>query len=178
MSFLNFITMIGGIALFLYGMQVLGNGLQSVSGGRLEKILEKLTSNKWKGMLLGAGVTAVIQSSGATVVMVVGLVNSGIMDLNQAVGVILGANIGTTITAWILSMTGISSTNILLSMLKPANFSPVIALIGVFLLMFSKKDSRKYVGTIMVGFAVLMIGMTMMSDAFHRWPMIRSLLVF
>lgn len=166
MSFLNFITMIGGIALFLYGMQVLGNGLQSVSGGRLEKILEKLTSNKWKGMLLGAGVTAIIQSSGATVVMVVGLVNSGIMDLNQAVGVILGANIGTTITAWILSMTGISSSNILLSMLKPANFSPIVALIGVFLLMFSKKDSRKYIGTIMVGFAVLMIGMTMMSDAF------------
>jgi phosphate:Na+ symporter len=166
MTFQSFISLLGGIALFLYGMQIMGSGLQDASGGKLEKILERLTSNKWKGMLLGAGVTAVIQSSGATAVMVVGLVNSGIMDLNQAVGVILGANVGTTITAWILSLTGIKATNILVAMLQPAYFSPVLALIGVFLLMFSKKDKTKHIATIMIGFSILMIGMTTMSGAF------------
>lgn len=162
---MDIIGLCGGLALFLYGMSVLGDGLREVSGGRMEKLLEKLTSNRYKACLLGLLVTAVIQSSGATVVMVVGLVNSGIMSLQQSVGVILGANIGTTVTAWILSTTGISGDNIAVQLLKPSNFAPILALIGVVLTMM-KKESRRRVGTILVGFSVLMIGMSMMSDAF------------
>lgn len=146
-------------------MELLGEGLTGASGGKLEKILEKLTSNPLKAVLLGAGVTAVIQSSSATTVMVVGFVNSGIMKLSQAVGVIMGANIGTTITSWILSLTGIESSNIFISLLKPTSFSPVLAAVGIVFLMFLKKDSLKNPGKIMIGFALLMYGMDAMSSS-------------
>lgn len=165
MSFFDFLTMIGGLALFLYGMNVLGDGLSKASGGRMEKILEKLTSNPLKAVLVGAGVTAVIQSSSATTVMVVGFVNSGIMKLEQAVGIIMGANIGTTATSWILSLAGIDSSSFFIQMLKPASFSPILAIIGVGILLFSKKEKLKNVATILVGFAVLMFGMDTMSGA-------------
>ncbi len=164
MSIYGILTIVGGLVLFLYGITTLGEGLKKVSGGKMEQILQTLTSNKWKGALLGMLVTAVIQSSGATIVMVVGFVNSEIMSLNQAVGVILGANIGTTITAWLLSLTGIESSNLLMSMLKPKNFSPIIGFIGVFMMMFCKKQKQKDVGGIMTSFAVLLIGMTTMSE--------------
>ena len=136
MDIFGVLSLIGGLAVFLYGMDLLGEGLTGASGGKLEKILEKLTSNPLKAVLLGAGVTAVIQSSSATTVMVVGFVNSGIMKLSQAVGVIMGANIGTTITSWILSLTGIESSNIFISLLKPTSFSPVLAAVGIVFLMF------------------------------------------
>lgn len=165
MDFFSVLSMVGGLALFLFGMNLLGEGLSKLSGGRLEKILEKLTSNPLKAVLLGAGVTAVIQSSSATTVMVVGFVNSGIMKLQQAVGIIMGANIGTTVTSWILSLTGIESDNFFVQLLKPSSFSPVLALIGVAFIMFSKKEQRKDLGTIFVGFAVLMYGMDAMSAA-------------
>lgn len=165
MDIFDILTMIGGLALFLYGMQVLGDGLKKASGGKLEIILEKLTSNKLRAVLLGAGVTAVIQSSSATTVMVVGFVNSGIMKLSQAVGVILGANIGTTVTAWILSLTQINGAGVVLQLLKPTSFSPILAIIGVILLTMGKKEIHKNTGTIMVGFAVLMFGMDTMSTA-------------
>ena len=165
MDIFGVLTLFGGLALFLYGMDTMGQGLEKVSGGRLEKILEKLTSNPIKAVLLGAGVTAVIQSSSATTVMVVGFVNSGIMKLSQAVGVIMGANIGTTVTSWILSLTGIESSNFFIQLLKPSSFSPILAVIGIIFMMFSKKERKKDIGTIMIGFAVLMFGMETMSDA-------------
>lgn len=165
MDFFSMLSMIGGLALFLYGMEGMGAGLARVSGGRLEKILENLTSSKLRGVLLGLGVTAVIQSSSATTVMVVGFVNSGIMKLGQAVGVIMGANIGTTVTSWLLSLTGIESENFFIQLLKPTSFSPVLAIVGVGLMMFSKKQKKKDIGSIMIGFAVLMFGMEMMSSA-------------
>ena len=165
MNFFNFLALLGGLALFLYGMEVLGDGLAKLTGGKLEKILEKLTSNPIKAVLLGAGVTAVIQSSSATTVMVVGLVNSSVMKLSQAVGVIMGANVGTTATSWILSLTGIQSDNFFIQMIKPSNFSPIIAMAGVGILMFSKKEKRRSVGTIMIGFAILMYGMEQMSES-------------
>ncbi len=165
MDFFDVLAMVGGLALFLYGMETMGKGLSQISGGKLERILEKLTSNPVKAVLLGAGVTAVIQSSSATTVMVVGFVNSGIMKLTQAVGIIMGANIGTTITSWILSLSGIESSNFFLKLLKPSSFSPVLAAAGVFLLMFSGRDKRKDMGTILVGFAILMTGMESMSSA-------------
>lgn len=143
MDIFGILAMVGGLALFLYGMQVLGDGLKRTSGGRLEEILESLTSNKWKGALLGCVVTAVIQSSSATTVMVVGLVNSGIMKLTQAAGVILGANVGTTVTSWMLSLTGIESSNVFVQLLKPANFSPIVGIIGVIMLMTAKNDKKK-----------------------------------
>ncbi|MBQ2803473.1 MAG: Na/Pi cotransporter family protein [Lachnospiraceae bacterium] len=165
MSFFDFLTMLGGLALFLYGMNLMGDGLSQASGGRLERILEKLTSNPLKAVLLGAGVTAVIQSSSATTVMVVGFVNSGIMKLQQAVGIIMGANIGTTITSWILGLSGIDSSSFWVQMFKPTSFSPVLALIGVIFLLFTKKDKYKNVAAIMIGFAILMFGMDTMSEA-------------
>lgn len=165
MTIFQFIEMLGGLALFLYGMEVMGAGLKSASSGKLERLLERLTSNKWKAALLGTGVTAVIQSSGATVVMVVGLVNSGIMTLEQSVGVTIGANVGTTITAWLLSLTGISGSNVFLSLVKPDHFAPIMALVGVILLMMAKKDRTRKAAQILMGFAVLMIGMTTMSGA-------------
>ena len=165
MDFFSILTMLGGLALFLYGMQVMGDGLAKISGGKLEKILENLTSSKLKAVLLGLGVTAVIQSSSATTVMVVGFVNSGIMKLTQAVGIIMGANIGTTVTAWILSLAGIESNNFFMSFLKPSSFAPILALIGIVLLMFTKSSRKKDIGAILVGFAVLMFGMDTMSAA-------------
>lgn len=165
MDFFSILTMLGGLALFLYGMQVMGDGLAKISGGKLEKILENLTSSKLRAVLLGLGVTAVIQSSSATTVMVVGFVNSGIMKLTQAVGIIMGANIGTTVTAWILSLAGIESNNFFMSLLKPSSFAPILALIGIVLLMFTKSSRKKDIGAILVGFAVLMFGMDTMSAA-------------
>ncbi|MBQ1274285.1 MAG: Na/Pi cotransporter family protein [Cellulosilyticum sp.] len=165
MDIFSVLTMIGGLALFLYGMHAMGEGLAKVSGGRLEQILEKLTSNPIKAVALGAVVTAVIQSSSATTVMVVGFVNSGIMKLSQAIGIIMGANIGTTITSWILSLSGIESENFFIKLLKPSSFSPILAIIGVVCIMFSKKEKKKDVGMILTGFAILMVGMDTMSSA-------------
>lgn len=162
---LQALSLIGGLAFFLYGMNVMGDGLTRLSGGRLERILEKLTDNRIKAVLLGAGVTAVIQSSSATTVTVVGFVNSGIMKLNQAIGVIMGANIGTTVTSWILSLTGIEGNNLLVTLLKPTSFTPILAIIGIFLIMASKQEKRKDIGAIMIGFAILMFGMDTMSAA-------------
>lgn len=165
MDIFGLLTLIGGLALFLYGMNVMGAGLEKMSGGKLEHILETLTSNPLKAVLLGAGVTAVIQSSSATTVMVVGFVNSGIMKLSQAVGIIMGANVGTTFTAWILSLTGIQGDSILINLLKPSSFSPILALVGIILYTMAKSDKKKNVGEIMLGFAVLMFGMESMSGA-------------
>lgn len=163
--FFQVLTLIGGLALFLYGMNVMGDGLTRMSGGRLEKILERLTSNPIKAVLLGAGVTAVIQSSSATTVTVVGFVNSGIMKLGQAVGIIMGANIGTTVTSWLLSLTGIQSENFFIRLLKPSSFTPILALIGIFLIMAAKQEKKKDLGSILIGFTVLMFGMETMSGA-------------
>ncbi len=165
MDFFGLLNMIGGLALFLYGMNLMGDGLSKASGGRLESILERLTSNPIKAVILGAGVTAVIQSSSATTVMVVGFVNSGIMKLEQAVGIIMGANIGTTVTSWILGLSGIDSGSFLIQLLKPSSFSPVLAIIGIVFIMFSKKEKLKNAAMIMLGFAILMFGMDTMSAA-------------
>ena len=165
MNFFDLLSMVGGLALFLFGMHVLSEGLEKVSGGKLEKILENLTSNRLKAVLLGAGVTAVIQSSSATTVMVVGFVNSGIMKLSQAIGIIMGANIGTTATSWILSLTGLEGSNFFIKMLKPMSFSPILAMIGIIFIMFLKNEKKKDLGMIFVGFAVLMYGMDAMSSA-------------
>ena len=165
MDIFDVLSMIGGLALFLYGMHLLGEGLEKMSGGRLERILEKLTSSPIKGVLLGAAVTAVIQSSSATTVMVVGFVNSGIMKLSQAVSIIMGANIGTTVTSWILSLTSIEGDSVFLQLLKPGNFTTVLALLGVIFIMFVKSEKKKNIGMILVGFAILMVGMDNMSEA-------------
>lgn len=165
MDVFNVLTLIGGLALFLYGMNIMGSGLERLAGGKLEKIFEKLTSNPLKAVLLGTAVTAVIQSSSATTVMLVGFVNAGIMKLHRAIGVIMGANIGTTVTAWILSLSGISGDSFWIKMLKPSSFSPILAIIGVAILTFSKNGKKKDVATILIGFAVLMFGMDMMSGA-------------
>ena len=165
MDIFGILTLIGGLALFLYGMNVMGAGLEKMSGGKLERVLENLTSNPFKAVLLGAGVTAVIQSSSATTVMVVGFVNSGIMKLSQAIGIIMGANVGTTITAWLLSLTGIEGGSFFVQMLKPTSFSPILALIGIIFVMSGKSDRKKDVGEILLGFSVLMYGMETMSGA-------------
>lgn len=165
MSIFDFLTMLGGLALFLYGMNAMGDGLAKVSGGKLERILERLTSSPLKAVLLGAFVTAIIQSSSATTVMVVGFVNSGIMRLSQAIGIIMGANIGTTITAWVLSLSGIESDSLFMQFLKPANFSPILAMIGIVFIMFLKNQKKKDIGMILIGFAILMFGMETMSGA-------------
>ena len=143
MDIFGVLSMIGGLALFLYGMDTMGDGLEKLSGGRLERLLEKLTSNPIKAVLLGCGVTALIQSSSATTVMVVGFVNSGIMKLQQAVGIIMGANVGTTITSWMLSLTGLEGSNFLVKMLKPSSFAPILAVIGIIFTMFLKKNEQK-----------------------------------
>ncbi len=164
MDIFGFFSLVGGLALFLYGMSIMGNGLEKMSGGKLERILESLTSNPLKAVLLGAGVTAVIQSSSATTVMVVGFVNSGIMKFSQVIGIIMGANIGTTITAWMLSLTTIDAGgSFLLKMMKPSSFAPILALIGIILYMTAKSDKKKIVGEILLGFAILMSGMETMS---------------
>ena len=165
MDIFSFLTLCGGLAFFLYGMNVMSGSLEKMAGGKLERTLKKMTSNPVKSLLLGAGITIAIQSSSAMTVMLVGLVNSGVMELGQTIGVIMGSNIGTTLTAWVLSLTGLKSTNIWIRMLKPESFSPVIALVGIILIMMSKKQKRKDIGHIMVGFAVLMYGMELMSGA-------------
>lgn len=165
MDIFNVLTLIGGLCLFLFGMNVMGDGLERRAGNSLKTLLGRLTNSKIKGFLTGLGVTAVIQSSSATTVMVVGFVNSKIMTLRQSIGVIMGANIGTTVTAWILSLGGISSDNIVMKLLKPTSFTPILALIGTVLLMFSKSSKKKDTGTILLGFATLMFGMDTMSSA-------------
>lgn len=165
MDIFNILSLIGGLALFLFGMNIMGDALEKRAGNQLKNILEKLTSSRWKGFLLGAGVTAIIQSSSATTVMVVGFVNSGIMNLKQAIGIIMGANVGTTITSWILSLTGIESSNIWVSLLKPTSFTPILAMIGLILVMRKKNSKGADTGMILLGFAVLMFGMDAMSAA-------------
>ncbi|MCR4689660.1 MAG: Na/Pi cotransporter family protein [Saccharofermentans sp.] len=166
MDIFGILKMVGGLTLFLYGMNAMGDGLVMLSGGKLEKVLEKLTKKRIMALLLGAFVTAIIQSSSATTVMVVGFVNSGIMNLTQAVGIIMGANIGTTITSWILSLTGISGDNIFINLLKPSSFSPILAAIGIVFIMTGKDGTKKHtIGNIFLGFAILMFGMETMSSA-------------
>lgn len=165
MDIFSILTMIGGLAMFLYGMNVMGEGLSKLSDGKLEVLLEKLTSTKIKAVLLGAFVTAIIQSSSATTVMVVGFVNSGIMSLSQAVGIIMGANVGTTITSWLLSLTGIEGSSLWIQLLKPTSFTPVLAALGIILIMVAKNSKKKDVGNILLGFSVLMFGMEAMSGA-------------
>ena len=165
MDIFDLLTMIGGLSLFLFGMNIMGQALERRAGGQLRTLLGKLTANRAMGMLTGLLVTAVIQSSSATTVMVVGFVNSGLMTLGQAIYVIMGANVGTTITAWVLSLAGISSGNIWVKLLKPSSFTPVLALIGIVLYMSKKDDKRRDTGTILLGFATLMFGMETMSGA-------------
>lgn len=165
MTVFNVLSLLGGLALFLYGMHLMSTSLESMTGGVLERALEKSTSSRFKAILLGAVATAIVQSSSATTVMTVGFVNGGIMTLNQAVGIIMGANIGTTATAWILSLTGLKGSSLFVQLLKPTSFTPVLAVIGVILAMFSKKQKHKAIGSVLCGFAVLMFGMHMMSTA-------------
>lgn len=165
MNIFNVLSLFGGLAMFLFGMSVMGDGLEKSAGSKLKTILERLTSNPLKGFLLGVAVTAVIQSSSATTVMVVGFVNSGIMSLRQAIGIIMGANVGTTVTSWILSLSGIQGDSFFVQMLKPSSFSPVLAVIGIVLYMFVKSSKKKDIGSILLGFAVLMFGMETMSGA-------------
>lgn len=165
MDIFSVITLFGGLALFLFGMTIMGDSLEKQGGGKLKGVLERLTSNKFGGVLLGAGVTAIIQSSSATTVMVVGFVNSGLMKLSQSIGVIMGANIGTTVTAWLISLTGIESDNIVMRFLKPSSFSFVLALIGIILYMFCGNSGKKDIGSALLGFTILIVGMDYMSDA-------------
>ena len=165
MDIFNVLTLFGGLALFLFGMSVMGDGLEKSAGSKLKTILERLTSSPVKGFVLGLAVTAVIQSSSATTVMVVGFVNSGIMSLRQAIGIIMGANVGTTVTSWILSLSGIEGDSMFMQMLKPSSFSPVLAVIGIILYLFVKNSKKKDIGAILLGFAVLMFGMETMSGA-------------
>ena len=165
MDIFNILTLIGGLCLFLFGMTVMGEALERRAGSGLKMILGKLTKNKLMGFLTGLGVTAIIQSSSATTVMVVGFVNSGIITLRQSIGVIMGANIGTTVTAWILSLGGISSDNVFVRLLKPTSFTPILSLIGIAMLMFGKTSKKKDTGTILLGFATLMFGMETMTSA-------------
>ena len=165
MSIFDILSFIGGLSLFIFGMNVMGISLERAAGSRLKAILSKLTSSPIKGLILGAAVTAVIQSSSATTVMAIGFVNSGLMELIQAVGIIIGANLGTTITPWLLSLTGLEGSSIFIQLLKPTSFTPILALIGVVLLLASKRDKRRSIGTSLLGFAVLMFGMETMSEA-------------
>lgn len=165
MDFFDILTLIGGLCLFLFGMNVMGDALERRAGSKLSEIIGKLTTNRWAGFLTGLGVTAVIQSSSATTVMVVGFVNSGLMTLKQSIGVIMGANIGTTVTAWILSLGGIESENFVVRLFKPMSFTPILALIGIVMIMFGKTNKKKDTGEIFLGFAVLMFGMEIMSGA-------------
>lgn len=165
MDIFSLFTLCGGLAFFLYGITIMSAGLEKIAGGRLERILKKMTSNPIKSLVFGAGVTAAVQSSSAVTVMLVGLVNSGIMKLSQAIGVIMGSNIGTTITAWILSLSGIQSSNFFVRLLKPESFSPIMALAGVVMIMAAKSNKRKNVGAVLIGFAILMFGMEVMKNA-------------
>ena len=165
MNIFSLFTLCGGLAFFLYGMTVMSKSLEKMAGGRLERLLKRMTSNPIKSLLLGAGITIAIQSSSAMTVMLVGLVNSGVMELGQTIGVIMGSNIGTTLTAWLLSLTGIESDSFFVNFLKPKNFSPLLALAGILLIMGSKKQRRRDVGRVMMGFSILMYGMELMSGA-------------
>lgn len=165
MDIFSVFSLIGGLAFFLFGMNVMSNNLEKMAGGKLELLLKKMTTNPFVSLFLGAAITIAIQSSSATTVMLVGLVNSGIMEFGQTINVIFGANIGTTLTAWILSLSGIESSNVVIQMLKPENFSPIIAFIGVLMIMLCKSDRKKSIGTVCVGFAVLMFGMDLMKNA-------------
>lgn len=165
MEIFDLFTLFGGLALFLYGMNVMSGGLGKLSGGKLEVSLKKLSSNRFKALALGAGITIAVQSSSAVTVMLVGLVNSGIMSISQTIGVIMGSNIGTTLTPWITSLSGLGSNNFFLRMLQPSSFAPVIAFVGIVIIMMSKKQKRKDIGEIMLGFAILMIGMELMGDS-------------
>ncbi len=170
--------LVGGLALFLYGMNVMSGGLTKMAGGKLESVLAKVTEHAFIAYLFGVGVTALVQSSSASTVMVVGLVNSGIMSLKQAVSVILGANLGTTFTAWLLSLNAISSDNFIINLLKPVSFTPFLALIGISFYMFAKGEKKKNVGTILLGFSVLMFGMTTMSNAVSPLKEVESFKAF
>lgn len=165
MDIFNVLTMIGGLCLFLFGMEIMGQALERRAGSKLRSVLSRLTTGKFIGLLTGLGITAIIQSSSATTVMVVGFVNSGLMTLKQAINVIMGANVGTTVTAWILSFAGVQSDNFFIRLLKPTSFTPILALIGIVLYMFCKSSKKKDTGMILLGFAVLMFGMETMSDA-------------
>lgn len=165
MDIFNVLTLIGGLCLFMYGMNVMGQALERSAGGKLQSLLAKFTTNKFAGFLTGLGITAVIQSSSATTVMVVGFVNSGLMSLRQAINVIMGANVGTTVTAWILSLSGIEGDSWFIKILKPDSFTPILALIGLIMFMACKSSKKKDIGTIFLGFAVLMFGMSTMSDS-------------
>lgn len=165
MTIFNALNLIGGLCLFLFGMDLMGQALERRAGSGLRSLLEKMTQNRLMGLLAGLGVTAVIQSSSATTVMVVGFVNSGLMTLRQSIGVIMGANIGTTVTAWILSLSGIEGSSLLVQMFKPSTFTPILALVGIILYMFCKADKKKDTGMILLGFATLMFGMEAMSSA-------------
>ena len=165
MDIFSVFTLCGGLAFFLYGMTTMSKSLEKMAGGRLEQMLKRMTASPLKSLLLGAGITIAIQSSSAMTVMLVGLVNSGVMELGQTIGVIMGSNIGTTLTAWILAMTGIESENVFVNLLKPENFSPLLALAGIILIMGSKKQRRRDMGRIMVGFSILMYGMELMKQA-------------
>ncbi len=160
----SILTLIGGLAIFLYGMDMMGDSLKKLAGSKLESFLASLTSTKTRGFLLGLVVTAIIQSSSATSVMLVGFVNSGIMKLSQTISILMGANIGTTVTAWILSLTGINGSNFFLQLLKPDSFTPILALIGVIMIMASSSDRRKNIGSILIGFSLIIFGMDMMSS--------------
>lgn len=165
MDIFSVITLVGGLAFFLYGMNIMSSGLEKIAGGKMEHMLRKVASNKLLSLLVGACITIAIQSSSALTVMLVGLVNSGILSFGETIGVLMGSNIGTTLTAWLLSLAGLESGNIFVSLLKPKNFAPILALIGVIMIMVGKTQKRKSIGNIAVGFSVLMYGMTMMSDA-------------
>ena len=165
MNIFSIIMLIGGLAFFLYGMYVMSTGLERMAGGKLEQTLKKMTSSKFKSIVFGMGITIAIQSSSAVTVMLVGLVNSGIMQINQTIGIIMGSNIGTTLTAWILSLIGIEANNIWMGLLKPENFSLIFAFVGVILIMVAKSNKKKDIGNILIGFAVLMFGMNLMSGA-------------
>ncbi len=165
MDIFKILALVGGLALFLYGMDLMGDGLKKLAGGKLESILSKLTSTRVRGFLLGFIVTALIQSSSATTVMLVGFVNSGIMKLGQTISIIMGANIGTTVTSWLLSLTGIEGSTIILKLLKPESFTPILAAVGVLMTMMSKTDHKKNIGLIFIGFSILMFGMETMGDA-------------
>ena len=165
MDIFSLFTLCGGLAFFLYGMTTMSKSLEKMAGGKLERLLKRMTSNPFKSLLLGAGITIAIQSSSAMTVMLVGLVNSGVMELGQTIGVIMGSNIGTTLTAWILSLAGIESESVFVNLLKPENFSPVIALVGIILIMGSKKQKQRDIGRILVGFSILMYGMELMKES-------------
>ena len=165
MNIFDGLTLVGGLCLFLFGMTLMGQALERRAGNRLKTLLGRMTTNRFAGLLTGLGITAIIQSSSATTVMVVGFVNSGLMTLRQSINVIMGANIGTTVTAWILSLAGIGSKSVFVQLLKPSSFTPILALIGIAFYMMSKNSKRKDTGMILLGFATLMFGMETMSDA-------------